>query len=227
MDLRNRHLEQLLQEGQQQSSWCATLFGISSSTVSGTRGFNKRSRTLFVVGSMELLIITTVHPKLAKTTKRKTSEKWSECIWNFSLTTLTFINDEKYLCNWKSNRLILSPILRSIFRNENLCSSCRVFVTHALCVMIRGIKSQYSQNFSAVLKVYETSKTKFHVHTTRESHVVRSKKSKFIVRSIFSCSTLFLFIDILLKLQQQTLICFYQFSCNSVIIMGLLRFLMK
>jgi len=75
MDLRNRHLEQLLQEGLQQSSCYATLFGISSSTVSGTRGFSKRSRTLFVVESMELLIITTVHPKLPKTTKLKTSEK--------------------------------------------------------------------------------------------------------------------------------------------------------
>jgi len=71
MDLRNRHLEQLLLEGLQQSSCCATLFGISSSTASGTRGFSKRSRTLFVVGSMELLIITTVHPKLPKTTNSK------------------------------------------------------------------------------------------------------------------------------------------------------------
>jgi len=56
-----------------------------------------RSRTLFVVESMELLIITTVHPKLPKTTKLKSSEKGSECICNFSLMTLTYINDEKYL----------------------------------------------------------------------------------------------------------------------------------
>jgi len=107
MDLRNRRKQLLLQERLQQSSWCPTHFGISSSTVSGTRCFSKRSRTLFVVESMELLIIITVHPKLPKTTKHKTSEKWSECIWNFSLMTLTFINDENHLWNWKVRRWIL------------------------------------------------------------------------------------------------------------------------
>ena len=115
MDLRNRRKQLLLQERLQQSSWCPTHFGISSSTVSGTRCFSKRSRTLFVVESMELLIITTVHPKLPQTTKHKTSEKWSECIWNFSLMTLTFISDEKYLWNWKVRRWIL---VRGVTRGE-------------------------------------------------------------------------------------------------------------
>jgi len=55
--------------------------------------------------------------------------------------------------------------------------------------------------------------TKFHAHTMRESQVITSKKSKFIIRSKFCCSTVFfLFIDILLKLQQQQiLICFCKF----------------
>jgi len=77
--------------------------------------------------------------------------------------------------------------------------------------------------------------TEFHAHAMRESQVIRSKKkSKFIIKSkfilwskvSFSCSTVvFFLIDILLKLQEQIMICFCKFSCNSVIIMGLLRFL--
>jgi len=43
-----------------------------------------------------------------------------------------------------------------------------------------------------------------HAHTMRESQVIRSKKSRFIIRSKFSCSTIvFFFIDNLLKLQEQ------------------------
>jgi len=47
--------------------------------------------------------------------------------------------------------------------------------------------------------------TKFHAHAMRESQVIRSKKSqnlfirsKFVVRSKFSCSRVCLFIDTLL-----------------------------
>jgi len=57
--------------------------------------------------------------------------------------------------------------------------------------------------------------TKFHAHTMRESQVIKSKNSKFIVRSKFSCSRVFFFIGTLLKLQQQLLICF----CNLVAIL--------
>jgi len=64
-----------------------------------------------------------------------------------------------------------------------------------------------------------------------ESHVVRSEKSqnlllgqKLWLGQIFIAAQFFLFIDILLKLQQQILICFCKFSCNSVMIMGLLQF---
>ena len=43
--------------------------------------------------------------------------------------------------------------------------------------------------------------------------------SKLIIRSKFSCSTVFfLFIDILLKLKQQIVTCFCKFNCNSVIL---------
>jgi len=41
----------------------------------------------------------------------------------------------------------------------------------------------------------------------------------------FLAAQILLFIDILLKVQQQILIYFCKFSCNSVMIMGLLRFL--
>jgi len=57
------------------------------------------------------------------------------------------------------------------------------------------------------------------------------KKSKFIIRSNLSlgqnflAAEFFLFIDILLKLQHQILICFCKFSCNYVVIVGLLRLL--
>ena len=67
--------------------------------------------------------------------------------------------------------------------------------------------------------------TKFHVHTMRESHVIKSKNVKInhYVKPVLLLS-FFLFIDILLKLQQKILICFCKCSCNSVIIMGLLGF---
>jgi len=68
--------------------------------------------------------------------------------------------------------------------------------------------------------------TKFHAHAMRESQVTRSKKVK-IYRwvKLFLQRCFFLFIDILLKLQQQILTCFRKFCCNSVIIMGLSRFM--
>jgi len=53
--------------------------------------------------------------------------------------------------------------------------------------------------------------TKFQVHTKKESQVIRSKKSKFIVGSNVSSNSLYLFTNILLKLQQQILICFCTF----------------
>jgi len=58
--------------------------------------------------------------------------------------------------------------------------------------------------------------TKFHAQTMRESQVIKSKKSKLIIRSQF-----LLFIGILLKLQQQISICFCKCCCNSVIVMGM------
>jgi len=68
--------------------------------------------------------------------------------------------------------------------------------------------------------------TKFRAHTMGESQVIRSKKVKIYRQvKIFLQHNFFLFIDILLKLQQQIVIYFCKFSCNYVIIMGLLRFL--
>ena len=57
--------------------------------------------------------------------------------------------------------------------------------------------------------------TKLQAHSMRETQVIRSKKSKRIIRSKFifgsnfSCGTGFVFINILLKLQQQILICLF------------------
>ena len=71
--------------------------------------------------------------------------------------------------------------------------------------------------------------TKFHVHTMRESQVIRSKKSQNLslgenLSTFFAAQFFFLNIDILLKLQKQILICCCKFIYNSVIIVGLLRF---
>jgi len=74
--------------------------------------------------------------------------------------------------------------------------------------------------------------TNFHADTMRKSQIISQKKSKFSIRSKFIAGSdfhaaqfSFLFIDILLKLQQQMLICFCKFSCYSVILMCLLQFL--
>jgi len=40
-------------------------------------------------------------------------------------------------------------------------------------------------------KVCETSTKEFQAHTMRESKVIRSKKSKFIIRSNFPCNSFF------------------------------------
>jgi len=76
--------------------------------------------------------------------------------------------------------------------------------------------------------------TKFYAHAMRESQIIRLKKSQNLSlgqnislgQTFLQHSFFLLNIDILLKLQQQILICFCKFSCNSVIIVGLLRFLM-
>jgi len=71
--------------------------------------------------------------------------------------------------------------------------------------------------------------TKFHAHTMRESQVIRSKKVQiYHWVNIYcwvnlSCKSFFFFIDILLKIQQQRLICFCKYTCNSVIIKGFLQ----
>ena len=74
--------------------------------------------------------------------------------------------------------------------------------------------------------------TKFHAHTLSHSIVIRSKKSQNLSLGQnlsqgqnFLAAEFFLVIDILLKLQQQILICFCKFSCIFEIIMGLLRLL--
>ena len=68
--------------------------------------------------------------------------------------------------------------------------------------------------------------TKCHAHTTRGSQVIRSKKVNLSLGQTFFAAQFFLLnIDILLKLQQQILICLCNFGSNSVIIVGLLRFL--
>jgi len=59
--------------------------------------------------------------------------------------------------------------------------------------------------------------TKFHADPMKHSKVIRSKKVKLFVKSKFSSSRVFLFIDIFLKLQQHTLMCICKFSCNSEI----------
>jgi len=85
------------------------------------------------------------------------------------------------------------------------------------------------KTFLPFSKFMKRPQTKFHAHTMSESQAIRSKNQNLSLGqnlSFFFLTTQFyLFIDILLKLQQQTLICFCKFSCNSVIIMGLLRIL--
>jgi len=60
--------------------------------------------------------------------------------------------------------------------------------------------------------------TKFHGHTMSDSQFIRSKKSQNLsLGQTYLAAQFFLVIDILLKLQQQMLICI--FSCNSIIIL--------
>jgi len=67
--------------------------------------------------------------------------------------------------------------------------------------------------------------TKFHAYTMTESQVIRSNKSQnSSLCKIILAAEFFLFADNLLKLQQ-ILICLCKFSCNSVIIVGLLQLL--
>jgi len=69
--------------------------------------------------------------------------------------------------------------------------------------------------------------TKFHAHTMRVSQVIiKLKKSQNLSlgQTFFAAQFFLLNIDILLKLQQQILICFCKFTCNSAIIVALLRF---
>jgi len=66
---------------------------------------------------------------------------------------------------------------------------------------------------------------KFHADTKTDSKVIRSKKTKFMVRSKFVGAQFFLLIDILLKLKQQMLTYCCKFSWNSDTILDFLRLL--
>jgi len=96
-------------------------------------------------------------------------------------------------------------------------------------VIIRATKSQI---FSALFKAYEMSTNKIS-HSYHEGiPIIRSKKSQnlplgqnLLLGQTFWQHSFFLFIDILLKIQQQILKCFCNICCNSVIIMNLLWFL--
>jgi len=61
-------------------------------------------------------------------------------------------------------------------------------------------------------KFVKHPQTKFQADTMSHSIVIRCKMSKCFVKSKFSCSRVFLFIDILLKPQQHTLMCFCKVS---------------
>ena len=58
-------------------------------------------------------------------------------------------------------------------------------------LVLWATKSQWSQIFLPFWKFLKCPQTKFHAHTMRESQVIRSKKSKFIIRSKFSWSSFF------------------------------------
>jgi len=68
--------------------------------------------------------------------------------------------------------------------------------------------------------------TKFHTDTMSDSKVIKSKKVKIYCEvKILVQHNFFLFIDILVKQQQQILIRFCKISYNSAILVDLLRLL--
>jgi len=84
--------------------------------------------------------------------------------------------------------------------------------TDALKCEMSSVRQPKVKFFLPTSKLMKRPQTKFHTHTMRESQVIRSNKVKVIIGSNFSCNTVFfLFIDILVKLQQQILICFCKF----------------
>jgi len=82
------------------------------------------------------------------------------------------------------------------------------------------------------LKDIKCPQTKFNVDTMSDSKVLGQKKCQNLslgqyssLRQSFLAAQLFFFYQYLLKLQQLILMCFCKFSCNSDIIIGLLRLL--
>ena len=86
-----------------------------------------------------------------------------------------------------------------------------------LYIKNKATKSQWTQIFKPVLNFIKRPQIKVHTDTTSDSKLWSQKKAKFIVRSKSSCSRVFVFINILLKLQQYILMCFCKFKCNSEI----------
>jgi len=141
-----------------------------------------------------------------------------------------------------SNRADLSElaskefhVLRWAFQQvENIFNVCP---THYL--FLKKPKFNKVKFFLPFLKFMKRPQTKFHAHTKREVQVIRSKKSKFIIRSKFivgskvSCSTIFFSSSIFywnyifslhryfIETTTTYIDMFCKFSCNSVIIMGL------
>jgi len=96
-------------------------------------------------------------------------------------------------------------------------------------ITIRSAKVNKVKTFLPFSKLMKRPQAKFHAHVIREYQIYwvniyhQVKIHRWVKLFLQHC--FFLFIDILLKLQQQILISFCKFCCNSVIIMGFLRFL--
>jgi len=90
---------------------------------------------------------------------------------------------------------------------------------------IENQKSIKSKFFWIFQSSWNAHKPNFMLIPWATTKLFGQKKAKFIVWSRVSSSITFLFIDILLMLQQQIFLGFCNFSCNSEILMDLLQFL--
>jgi len=148
----------------------------------------------------------------------KQSKRWK----TFSQTSNSDYNGATipfYWRTWNGTREVQS--CGPYFRNVGNAELVRTWHTEHI-FSVGQPKVNKIKIFLPFWKFMKRPQTEFHAHTMRESQVIRSNLSFcqiFLQQSFFSSSI------VLLKLQQQILICFCKFSCNSVIIVGLLRLL--
>ena len=168
-----------------------------------------------------------LHQRLSLAVVRGNTASILTCVQIWSNFICTFLVGFSVLTS-----TLLAPVSMCSYWLPNPCSFCKFRCPLWTCAITRATKSQWSQHFSTFIKVSNVHKSNFILIPWATPKLLGQKSQNLSLGQNLSVGQsylavqFFLFINILLKLQQQILSCVCKFGCNSVIIIvSLFRFL--